>query len=98
MEILTHKNWIDPTHCFCNFPIEELKEWASKRYYEHHSTVELLSSTEDPNEREMICAVTLLDVDEQTVLRMMGDVDQPGQHILHCIEQLRKIVDEECLR
>lgn len=96
MEIQLHEGWMNPKQCFCHFQIDDLKKWARKRYCEHYSTVELLSLTEDSHEREIISAVALLDVDEQTMLKMMGDVNMPEHHILHCLAHLRKIVDEEC--
>ena len=96
MEFLSHDHWRSPTRCFCQFPSEELKKWARKRFCEHHSTIELLSSTDDVHEREMISAVALLDVDEATMLKMMGDVDMPEHHIIHCLQNLKGMVDAEC--
>ncbi len=96
MEFLSHEHWKNPSRCFCQLPSEELKKWAIKRYCEHHSTMELLSSTSDPYEREQISAVALLDVDHQTMLQIMGGVDKPEHHIIHCLENLRKFVDSQC--
>ena len=58
--------------------------------------MELLSSTDVPAEREMVSAVALLDVDRETMLKMMGGVDMPEHHIIHCLENLRGIVDAQC--
>ena len=33
---------VHPTHCFCEFPVEELRSWAQKRYREQISTMDLL--------------------------------------------------------
>jgi hypothetical protein len=96
MEFLSHDGWHDPKRCFCQFLFEELKKWARKRYCERRSTVDLLSSTNDPKEREIISAVALLDVDEQTMLKMMGGVDKPEHHILHCLGHLRGVIEKEC--
>lgn len=41
----------------------------------------------------MISAVALLDVDKETMLKMMGDVDMLEHHIIHCLGNLRGIVD-----
>lgn len=88
------ENTVHPKHCFCHIPKEELKKWAMKRYRDHYSTVELINSTDDPYEREVISIVALLDADEQTMLDMMGDVDKPGHHIIHCRENVRAIVNK----
>ena len=79
-----HTDLIHPTHCFCQVPDEELRPWVLKRYVEHNSTLDLLKSTDDPHEKELISIVALLDLDDDTMLRMMGDVDMPEHHILHC--------------
>ena len=96
MEFLEHDHWESPTRCFCQFPSEDLKKWAYKRFCEHRSTIELLSSTDDPHEREMISAVALLDVDEEMMLKMMDKVDMPEHHIIHCLKNLRGMVDAQC--
>ncbi len=95
MESYPHSDMIHPTHCFCQIPTNELKEWAFKRYHEKISTVDLLKSTDDPHEREVICIVSLLDVDEETLFEMMGNVNIPEHRILHCREDTRKLLNEE---
>ena len=84
-----------PKHCFCQIPDDELRRWAFKRYKEHLSTLELLNSTNDPHEKEVICVVSMLDVDEATMLDMMGDVAMPQHHIIHCRQKVRKILGIE---
>jgi hypothetical protein len=83
---------VHPTHCFCQIPDEELRPWVEKRYVEHRSTLDLLSSTNDPHEKEVIIIVALLDIDDQTMLEMMGDVDLPEHHILDCRRHVRKML------
>jgi len=82
-----------PKHCFCQVPLEDLKKWAIKRYKEDYSTLELLKQTNDPHEQEVICIVCLLDVDDKTLLNMMGDVNLPEHHILHCRDNVRAMVE-----
>jgi hypothetical protein len=82
-----------PTHCFCQIPDADLRPWVTKRYVEHHSTVELLKSTDDPHEKEVISIVALLDVDDDTMLEMMGDVEMPKHHILHCRQNVKHMLD-----
>ena len=82
-----------PKHCFCQVPQEDLKKWVIKRYKEGYSTLELLKQANDPHEQEIICIVCLLDVDDKTLLNMMGDVNLPEHHILHCRDNVRVIVE-----
>ena len=39
----------NPAHCFCQVPVDELKKWADKKYNEGLTTMDLLSSTDDPH-------------------------------------------------
>jgi hypothetical protein len=95
VESFFHGDIIHPTHCFCQIPPHELKEWAFKKYRKNISTVDLLKSTDDPHEKEVICIVSLLDVDEKKLFEMMGDVNMPEHHLIHCREDTRKLLSEE---
>ena len=88
----THSSLIHPTHCFCQIPDEELRPWVEKRYQQHQSTMELLHSTNDPHQKEIISIVGMLDVDEDTLLEMMGKVDLPDHHIIHCRQHVKAIL------
>jgi hypothetical protein len=85
----------NPKHCFCQIDPEELKKWAIKRYREGYSTTELLASTDDPHEKEVIGIVALLDVDEKTMLKMMGELDNPLHYVLHCRERVQDMLKAE---
>ncbi len=87
-----HEDSISPRHCFCEIPEEELRPWAEKKFKEHLSTLDLIRSTDDPRQKEIISIVALLDVDEETMLQMMGDVQQPTHHIIHCRESVRQML------
>lgn len=87
-----HTGTIHPRHCFCQVAEEELRYWAAKRYLEHIPTLELLDSTDDPHAKEVICIVSLLDLDEGTMLAMMGDVNLPQHHIVHCRESVKRLL------
>jgi hypothetical protein len=90
--MIEHPEFIHPTHCFCQFSAAELRKWAEKRYIEQHPTIELLQSSDDPHEKEVISAVALLDVDDDVLLAMMGNVDLPEHHILHCRETVKRML------
>ena len=85
-------NIIHPKYCFCQIPVEQLRPWVIKKHIEHRPTLELMNSTIDPHEKEIISIVALLDVDDKTVLNMMGGVDKPTHHIIHCRDNVRKIL------
>lgn len=87
-----HSHILHPTHCFCQVPDDDLRPWVVKRYIEGISTLALLDSTDDPYEKELISIVALLDVDDETLLEMMGNVHLPQHHILHCRENVKTIL------
>lgn len=87
-----HGHILHPTHCFCQVPDADLRPWVEKRYIECCSTLELMNSTDDPYKQELISIVALLDVDDDTLLEMMGDVHLPHHHILHCRENARRLL------
>ena len=78
------------SHCFCDIPEVALRPWVDRKYRENRSTVELLQSTDDPRQREIISIVALFDVDEKTLLEMMGDVNRPDHHIIHCRDYVKQ--------
>ncbi len=86
-----------PTKCFCQISTEIIRKWVIERYIKKRSTMELLDSVSEPRDKEAISVVALLDADDSTLLQMMGDVDLPDHHILHCREEAKKLVDELCL-
>lgn len=88
-----HPNVIHPHHCFCQVPEPELLFWMRKRYVEGISTIELINSTEDSHEREVISIVSMLDLDEDEMLELMGDVEKPVHHIVHCREKLKQMLN-----
>ncbi len=87
---LSESGFVDPTHCFCQVPDEEMRPWVEKRYVDHVPTMELLKSTDNAHDKEVISMVSMLDVDDDTLLGVMSDVDMPGDHILDCRETTRR--------
>ena len=81
-----------PHHCFCEVPNDELRPWVDKRYKEHIPTIVLIRSTDDPRQKEIISIVALFDVDEKSMLELMGDVDKPEHHIIHCRENVKHML------
>jgi len=92
---LSESGFVDPTHCFCQVPDEEMRPWVKKRYVDHVPTMELLQSTHDPHEKEVISIVSMLDVDDDSLVKMMGDVDMPTHHIIECRKNVRRMLGLE---
>ncbi|MBT3296339.1 MAG: hypothetical protein HN919_11115 [Verrucomicrobia bacterium] len=92
---LSESGFVDPIHCFCQIPDDEMRPWVEKRYLDHVSTMELLKSTNDPHQKEVISIVSMFDVDEDTLLGVMGGVDMPDHHIIHCRENVRRMLGVE---
>jgi len=82
-----------PTHCYCQYTEEELLPWVRKRYQEHRETIDLLTSTDDFSQKEMISIVALLDVDEATLLAMMKNVPRDDDHIIECRNNARLLLN-----
>ena len=85
-----------PSRCFCQIPLQELKVWFERHYVQGIPTVELLGSAATAHEREVISIVALFELDDLVVLKLMGDVNLPEHHILHCREYFRAKL-YECL-
>lgn len=90
-----HELIIHPTHCFCEIPQEELQFWVHRRYHDHIPTMELLHATNDPHEKEVISIVAMLDLDDDTMLRLMDQVGMPDYHILECRRQILQTLQLE---
>ena len=84
---------VNPEHCFCQIPQKDLQKWADKRYHEDYSTIELLDTTSDPYEKEVISIVALLDADEETLVKSMGKVDKPEHHVIECRRDVKNMLD-----
>jgi hypothetical protein len=81
-----------PSKCFCQLDLDLLKKWSTQRYVQNRSTIELLSEAGDKKDREAISVVALLDVDDEQLLEMMGDVNRSDHHILHCRKMMKKML------
>ena len=78
-----------PKHCFCQMSFELLAEYFYKRYVEGVSTLDLIAAAQTEEEKEVICVVATFEVDEHKLIEIMGDVNLPEHHILHCREAFR---------
>lgn len=83
-----------PGRCFCQIPLQELEVWFERHYVQGIPTVELLKSAANTHDREVISVVALFELDDTSVLKLMGDVNLPEHHILHCREYFREKLSE----
>lgn len=79
-----------PKHCFCNIPLELLYKWYIKRHVEGIPTLELMDMADTQQDKEAICAIATFDIDEESLLNVMGDIHQPDHHIIHCREKVKQ--------
>ena len=64
-----------------------MEVWFRRRYVDEVPTIQLLEKATNEREREAITAIAMLDLDEETMLSLMGDVNMPHHHIIHCRTQ-----------
>ncbi len=80
---------IQPNQCFCDLSEDEVRPWVIKKFVEHRPTVELLRSTEDPQDREIISMVAMMDLDDDEVTRLMARSGKSEQHVLACRSRVK---------
>ena len=83
-----------PKNCFCNIPMNLLRKWYLKRYLECIPTLELLEIAECDSDKEAICAVAMFDITEEIMLDLMGDINLPEHHIVHCRADVRTELEQ----
>ena len=76
----------------CSFSIEELSYWAEKRYIEKIPTVELIKTTKNEKEREIVTIVGMMDVSDDTLLAIASKINEQDCAIYACRERLRSIL------
>ncbi len=86
----------NPTSQFCigKYDIREFLPIVQKKFVDGFSTVELLKETQNDEEKHKIAIVALLDLDEETVMRMLSD-NKNGNgdfHLLSCRNWLKKML------
>lgn len=86
-----------PTKCFCQFEDSKMKQWVDKRYHQNIPTIDLLDEAKSDEEKEIVSAVALLDVDDHIMLKIMDSVDMPKHHIIHCRENVKNMLHLEKL-
>lgn len=82
----------DIARCFCETPLDELRLWAVRKYRQGMTTQALMEMAQSDHDREMIAIVALFEVPDDELLRLMGSVDKPEHHILHCREHFRDLL------
>ncbi len=82
-----------PGRCFCQVAMEELIEWARKRYLEGISTVQLLRLAKNRQEKEAVSIVALLDLSDEELSRVLSPLRASDCNVLACREHVRKWLD-----
>ncbi|MCP3670422.1 MAG: hypothetical protein GY814_08300 [Gammaproteobacteria bacterium] len=72
-----------------------LRKWFVQRHMEGIPTVELLEKADNDADKEAICAVAMFDIDQASMLEIMGDVTLTDNHIVHCRDRVQQEVELE---
>jgi hypothetical protein len=83
-----------PGRCFCQIAMDDLIGWARKRFLEGLSTVQLLATAKNPQEREAVGIVALLDVSDEELARVLSPLRASDCNVLACREHVRKWLGE----
>lgn len=85
-----------PKACFCEYDLDDLIDVGYKRYVKNIPTVELMEKAISEKEKDEICLISMLDIDEDNLAEVMGDliVDEKC-HILSCRRLLRKQIGKK---
>jgi len=78
--------------CFCELPVDELRVWAERKYCQGMTTQTLMAQAQTEHERELVAIVALFDVPEDQLSELMGNVNMPEYHIMHCREYFKDLV------
>lgn len=79
----------DP-HCFCQIPLTDLKKWAYEKFVQKKTTAELLAMAQSDYECELATVVALLDVDSQTLNRVLCHRTRPNCNLEKCRTMVRE--------
>ena len=86
-----------PKHCFCNISMDLLRKWFIRRHVEGVPTVQLLEMAESKVDKEAICAVAMFDIDKDSMLKIMANLNLPDNHIVRCSATVLRGLEFELL-
>ena len=73
--------------------ISGLEKWATKKFIEHYSTMELMASVENSVDLEAIAIVALMEVDPS--IRYQGMEKQQVEFIKSCHKYLSTVINNK---
>jgi len=80
-----------PQFCFCNYDLDELIELGYKKYVKNIPTVELMKEATSEKEKDEICVISMLDVDDDKLEEVMSDMLEDEKcNVLSCRKLLRR--------
>ncbi len=85
-----------PEGCFCDYDMDELVAVARKRFVEKVPTVDLMESSQSLKEKDEICIVSLLDVDDEKLEALMKEslIDEKCD-VISCRRLLKKQISRK---
>ena len=80
-----------PKFCFCEYDIDELIDLGYRRYVKNIPTVELMNEAISEKEKDEVCVISMLDIDDDKLEEVMGDMTADKKcNIISCRRLLRK--------
>ena len=80
-----------PTRCFCKYEVEELEELGRKKFIERFPTVKLMQSASTQRDKDLICVISMLDIDDSIAEIMIREhMADATCDVLACRENLKR--------
>ncbi|HEX9783969.1 MAG TPA: hypothetical protein VGA56_14705 [Opitutaceae bacterium] len=79
-----------PSRCFCKYDTAELLEIGEKKLRQHIPTIELLRHARSTREKELVCVVSMLDLDDVVAEIMIREhMADAACDVMACRDELR---------
>lgn len=80
-----------PSRCFCKYQVGDLEEIGRRKLIANVPTVELMKSASSDREKDLICVISMLDVDEAIADIMIREhMADAACDVLACRESLKR--------
>lgn len=85
--------------CEANYDFDKVIYFARKKFIDQVPTIELLQSAKTDKEREEICLISLLEVEDAEVRDLLVECKYQNKcSIVNCQQVLKKMIEKELQR
>ena len=85
-----------PAFCFCKYDIDELIHIGRKKYLEKIPTVELMKEATSRKEKDEVCVISMLDIDDEKLEEVMANkVTDKKCNVISCRQMLREQIKKK---